>query len=258
MLSNLNNVMVSAVDADSVAAAQAMAEQLGLPFALEPAEPGLVLRLGTGRLELVQLGPVAPGPVYVDFVEGAMGHRRKHGGGRGQLVAKAVGIKKDRIPSVIDATAGLGRDSFILAQLGCQVQMIERSPVVAALLRDGMQRGEADAEVAEIIARMSLAVADASQYLSELDEDDRPDVVYVDPMHPERSKAAAVKKEMRLFRQLVGGDEDDAQLLAAALQAARKRVVVKRPRKSEAIAGPKPALVYEGKSTRFDVYLIAA
>jgi 16S rRNA (guanine1516-N2)-methyltransferase len=136
--------------------------------------------------------------------------------------------------------------------------MIERSPVVAELLTDGMQRAEQDEEVREIVARMSLLIADASDYLSELDEVERPDVVYVDPMHPERTKAAAVKKEMQLFRALVGADEDDSVLLQTALSAATKRVVVKRPRKAEAIPGPKPSLVYEGKSTRFDVYMIPA
>jgi len=237
--------------------AQALAERLGLSFGPALDEPALALRLGP-RLELLQLGPAAPGPVYVDFVEGVMGHRRRFGGGRGQLVAKAVGVKKDKIPTVIDATAGLGRDAFVLAKLGCQMQMIERSSVVAELLADGMRRAEQDDEVHEIIARMSLVVADASHYLVGLTEVERPDVVYVDPMHPQRTKAAMVKKEMQLFRALVGADEDDAALLQAALTAARKRVVVKRPRKSEVIPGPKPSLVYEGKSTRFDVYLIPA
>lgn len=249
---------MAAADHSRVAEAQTLAEHLAVPFAAEANQAGLMLRLTAERLELVQGGPDAPGPVYVDFVDGAMGHRRRYGGGRGQLVAKAVGVKKDKIPTVIDATAGLGRDAFVLAKLGCQVQMIERSAVVAALLSDGMQRAEQDEEVAEIIARMSLCVADASDYLNGLSETERPDVVYVDPMHPERTKAAAVKKEMQLFRALVGGDEDDSLLLQAALAAARKRVVVKRPRKSEAIPGPKPSLVYEGKSTRFDVYMISA
>ncbi len=258
MVGNLNNVIVTAADDSRVSEAQAIAERLVLPFAAEPNDSGLVLRLAAERLELVQIGADAPGPVYADFVEGAMGHRRRFGGGRGQLVAKAVGVKKDKIPTVIDATAGLGRDAFVLAKLGCQVQMIERSLVVAELLADGMQRGEQDDEVREIVGRMSLVVADASHYLTGLDEAERPDVVYVDPMHPERAKAAAVKKEMRLFRTLVGADADDAVLLQAALTAARKRVVVKRPRKSEVIPGPKPSLVFEGKSTRFDVYLIPA
>lgn len=244
-------------DAALLPQGQALAAELALPLVRElPAGCELLLQLTPERLQLQQPGPDAPGPVFVDFVEGAMGHRRKFGGGRGQLVAKAVGIKKGFIPDVVDATAGLGRDSFVLAQLGCQVRMIERSPVVAALLRDGMARGQHDAEVTGIIARMSLAVADAREWLLALADEQRPAVVYIDPMHPERTKSAEVKKEMKLFRQLVGGDEDDAELLQAALKAARKRVVVKRPRKAEAIAGLKPSLVMEGKSTRFDIYLI--
>ncbi|MFC1749876.1 class I SAM-dependent methyltransferase [Pseudomonadota bacterium] len=252
-----DNVCVMAMSVDEMPLAEALADSLSLAAKLyEAPSQGLALCVTAERLELRQFGPDAPGPVYVDFVEGAMGHRRRYGGGRGQLVAKAVGVKKDRIPSVVDATAGLGRDSFVLAQLGCQVAMVERSPVVAALLKDGMARAESDEEVAPIVERMSLNVADAAQWLIGLTEEQRPDVVYVDPMHPERTKAAVVKKEMRLFRELVGCDEDDAALLKAALAVARKRVVVKRPRKAVAIPGPEPSLVMEGKSTRYDIYLM--
>ncbi len=247
-------------DAIRLSEADALALELGLPLVQDPSalSPSCerVLQFTPERLQLQPLGPQASGPVYVDFVDGAMGHRRRYGGGRSQLVAKAVGIKKGFCPRVVDATAGLGRDSFILAQLGCHVQMVERSPVVAALLRDGMRRGQCDDEVATIIERLSLTVADARQWLLTLAESERPDVIYVDPMHPERIKAAEVKKEMRLFRELVGLDSDDAELLQSALAAARKRVVVKRPRKSETIAGPKPNLIMEGKSTRFDIYLL--
>lgn len=251
----MSQVAVLAAEVDLQAQAEQLARRLGLPLVAEPDASELLLRLTPQRLELVQTGPDAPGPVYVEFVGGAVGHRRRFGGGRGQLVAKAVGIKKDFIPGVIDATAGLGRDAFVLARLGCRVQMLERSPMVAELLRDGIQRAAREDEVADIVAHLSLAVGDAKCYLLNLDASQRPDVVYVDPMHPERGKAA-VKKEMRLFRRLVGGDEDDAELLQAALTAAKKRVVVKRPRKAPAIEGPKPGLVFEGKSTRFDVYLI--
>ncbi len=238
------------------AQARVLADELNLPMlSSDPNWQGLALCVSDERLELREFSDDAPGPVYVDFIGGAVGHRRRFGGGKGQLIAKAVGVKKDRIPYVVDATAGLGRDSFVLAQLGCRVQMVERSPIVAALLQDGMTRAMMDDEVAEIVGRMSLQVADAAQWLAALSEEQRPDVVYVDPMHPERTKAASVKKEMRLFRELVGGDEDDARLLEAALGAACKRVVVKRPRKAVAIDGPKPSLVMDGKSTRYDIYL---
>ena len=252
-------VQVVSLDDVSIATAQGLAHKFGLQYAAasDAQGAGLALALGTERLELRQLGEKAPGAVFVDFVEGTMGHRRRFGGGRGQLVAKAVGIKKGVIPDVIDATAGLGRDAFILAMLGCQVRMIERSPIVAALLQDGVDRGLMDEEVEPIAQRMKLTVGNAAIKLAELAEQSRPDVVYVDPMHPGRDKnSAAVKKEMKLFRQLVGADQDAAELLSAALAVATKRVVVKRPRKAEAIDGPKPSLVYDGKSTRFDVYLI--
>lgn len=234
--------------------AEALAQRLALPYVSQP-EAGVALCVTTEGIVLQQFGAGAPGPVCVDFVGGAMGHRRQFGGGRGQLVAKAVGVKKDRIPVVVDATAGLGRDSFILAQLGCQVTMLERSAIVATLLQDGLNRAAEEEELSDTIARMKLVQGDAIQWLLALGSDQQPDVVYVDPMHPERSKSALVKKEMRMFRDLVGSDSDDADLLAAAIKAAKRRVVVKRPRKAEAIAGPKPSLVMSGKSTRYDIYL---
>jgi len=252
-------VQIVSLDDAHIAPAQHLAYELGIKYAsiAEAQGTGLALALGPERLELRQLGDKAPGAVFVDFVNGTMGHRRRFGGGRGQLVAKAVGIKKGVIPDVIDATAGLGRDAFILAMLGCEVRMIERSPIVAALLQDGLDRGLRDEEVEAVARRMTLIVGNAALKLAELAEQVRPDVVYVDPMHPGRDKSsAAVKKEMKLFRQLVGADQDAAELLSAALAVAKKRVVVKRPRKAEAIEGPTPSLVYEGKSTRFDVYLI--
>lgn len=257
-MTGVSSIAVMVSDNSLLPQGQALAAELGLPLVSEASHSSvLLLQLTPERLQLRQLGLNAPGPVYVEFVEGAMGHRRRFGGGRGQLVAKAVGIKRGVIPDVVDATAGLGRDSFVLAQLGCSVRMVEYSPVVAVLLRDGMARACEDVEVAEIVERMSLAVADAKVWLLALGESERPDVVYVDPMHPERSKAAEVKKEMRLFRELVGcNDDNDAELLRAALTVARKRVVVKRPRKAAAIAGPKSSFVVEGKSTRFDIYLV--
>ncbi len=252
----MSAVYVMAMSNDEIPLARQLAESLSLTMLVyDPCWRGLALCVSATRLELRQFGPQAPGAVCVDFVEGAMGHRRRFGGGRGQLVARAVGMKKGRVPSLVDATAGLGRDAFVLAQLGCQVAMIERSPVVAALLKNGMERAARVKDVVPVIERMSLHVADATQWLNTLTEEQRPDVVYVDPMHPDRSKAAMVKKEMRLFRQLVGGDEDDNELLKAALLAARRRVVVKRPRKAQAIAGPEPDLAMSGKSTRYDVYL---
>ncbi|WP_371923673.1 class I SAM-dependent methyltransferase [Pseudomonas sp. URMO17WK12:I2] len=230
--------------------AQQWAQRLGLPL---EGEAGYALQLGEAGLQLVELGPQAPGPVRVDFVEGAVAHRRQFGGGAGQMIAKAVGIAQGIRPRVLDATAGLGRDAFVLASLGCQVDLIERQPLIGALLEDGLQRAAADAEVASIVARMRLLQGNAIELMSAW-QDEAPQVIYLDPMFPHRDKSALVKKEMRLFRPFVGDDLDAPALLQAALRLASHRVVVKRPRKAPIIEGAKPGYALEGKSSRYDIY----
>lgn len=232
-------------------AAAALAAQLGLPGADATAE--FAVQVGPDGVQLVELGPGAPGPIRVDFVAGAAAHRRLYGGGAGQMIAKAVGLQPGVRPTVLDATAGLGGDAFVLAQLGCAMTLLERQPVVAALLADGLARAAADPEVGPIVARMTLIRGNAIDTMAAW-ADEPPQVIYLDPMFPHRDKSALVKKEMRLFRPLVGDDDDAPALLAAALPLASHRVVVKRPRKAPAIAGPAPSYVLEGKSSRYDIY----
>lgn len=231
-------------------AVRLLAGELSLPVS---GAADFVLQLGGQGLQLQELGAEAAGPVRVDFVEGALAHRRQQGGGSGQMIAKAVGIQPGIRPSILDATAGLGRDAFVLAGLGCQLWLIERQPIVAALLADGMARGRQDTEVANIMQRMQLLTGNAIDLMGAW-SDEVPQVVYLDPMFPERSKTSLVKKEMRVFRPLVGDDDDAPALLAAALALASHRVVIKRPRKAPSIPGPKPGHVIEGKSSRFDIY----
>ena len=226
------------------------AARLGLPL---DGEAEFAVQLGEQGLQLAELGPQAPGPVRVDFVEGAAAHRRLFGGGSGQMIAKAVGVQGGVRPRILDATAGLGRDAFVLATLGCDVQLIERQPLIAALLEDGLQRALRDPEVAPIAARMHLRQGNAIE-LMQAWSGEAPQVIYLDPMFPHRDKSALVKKEMRLFRPLVGDDLDAPALLAAALALATHRVVVKRARKAPAIDGPKPGYSLEGKSSRYDIY----
>ncbi|EKE77405.1 class I SAM-dependent methyltransferase [Gallaecimonas xiamenensis] len=210
-----------------------------------------VLVLTEARLELRKTDEPKLGAIFVDFVEGAAAHRRKFGGGRGQAIAKAVGLKKGANPSVIDGTAGLGRDAFVLATLGCTVTLVERHPAVAALLADGLERAK-DSEVADIIGRMTLHHGPSVELLPAL----QADVVYLDPMYPHREKSALVKKEMRIFQTLVGADLDADALLAAAKAAAKYKVVVKRPDYAEPLAGVKPASSVPTKKNRFDIYPI--
>lgn len=196
-------------------------------------------------------------PLSVDFVSGKAAHRRQFGGGRGQLVAKACGLSKGVTPSIVDATAGLGRDAFVLASLGAQVLLIERVAAIAALLEDGLARALRHADTAEIAARMMLRHGDAADTLADIVANAQfdPQVIHLDPMFPHREKSALVKKEMRLFRELAGDDSDAPKLLEAALDVATHRVVVKRPRKAPPIAGPAPHHTLEGKTSRYDLYV---
>lgn len=199
------------------------------------------------------------GDILVDFCAGAAAHRRKYGGGKGQLIAKAVGVKSGIKPSVYDMTAGLGADSFVLASLGCQVTLLERNPIVHALLADGLARAnqfaeQQDEQLQQILRRMHLLSGDSIDWLNASEK--QLDVIYLDPMFPERKKSASVKKEMQVFHELVGDDADAESLLDAALRAAPKRVVVKRPRIAPGIDGKEPSYRLEGKSSRYDVYAL--
>lgn len=233
--------------------AQHWQQRLKLPE-ISVQEAAFALEVTSMGLQLRSLAPDAPGPIRVDFVEGAAAHRRQFGGGSGQMIAKAVGIQPGIRPSILDATAGLGRDAFVLASLGCVLTLIERQPLIAALLEDGLQRAQRAPQVQSIAERMQLRQDNAIECMQAWNAPP-PQVVYLDPMFPHRDKSALVKKEMQLFRPLVGDDLDAPALLAAALQLASHRVVVKRPRKAPAIEGSiTPSLTLEGKSSRYDIY----
>lgn len=213
----------------------------------------MALVLTPTHLELRKQDEPKLGGIFVDFVAGTMAHRRKFGGGRGEAVAKAIGIKKDYLPDVVDATAGLGRDAFVLASIGCNVRMVERHHVVAALLEDGLKRAYADADIGSWMQeRMTLIHASSIQALSDITP--APDVVYLDPMYPHKTKSALVKKEMRVFQSLVGADEDADSLLQPAIALAKKRVVVKRPDYAEPLDNQAAHASVTTKNHRFDIY----
>lgn len=212
----------------------------------------LLLKNSQG-LAIAKTGKGAPKPVMVDFTSGAVDHRRRFGGGKGQDIAKAVGLNKRNELTVLDATAGLGRDAFVLATLGCQVSLCERVGFVRHLLTDGLYRASLHADVYEIVSRMPFV----ANHISELTEQSQFDVVFLDPMYPHTDKSsAAAKKEMAFFRDLVGKDEDADKLLVEAKQRAIYRVVVKRPKGAPFLNQEEPTYQLEGKSGRFDVYVI--
>ncbi|OGT47108.1 MAG: hypothetical protein A3F17_02200 [Gammaproteobacteria bacterium RIFCSPHIGHO2_12_FULL_41_15] len=186
-------------------------------------------------------------PLYVDFIAGTQGHRRRFGGG--ELIIKAVGCHKKNPISILDCTAGLGRDAFVLAHAGGKVLMLERSKIIFELLQDGMQRYAASGLVR---LDWTLLQMDAIDFLQTTET--TYDVIYLDPMYPERKKSALVKKELRMIREIVGMDWDCDALFHLALEKAQKKVVVKRPKLADFLGGKKPDYQLTGKSGRFDVY----
>lgn len=216
-----------------------------------------LLRYSADGLVLKQTGETGLGSIRADFTSPTMIYRLKYGGGRRQALSRAVGLKKGRQPSVIDATAGLGRDGFILAYLGCHVHFLEKSPILAALLEDALERAALREQTAEIAKnKICFTHIDSVDFLRKLPMAHYPDVIYMDPMYPHRTKSGLVKKEMRMLRIIAGEDRDSKTLLTTALDCARNRVVLKRPRLAPVLGSTLPSHQITGKTSRFDVYLV--
>lgn len=190
--------------------------------------------------------------VFVDFCAPALSYRATSAV-KQQGLSKAVGIKGALRPRVLDATAGFGKDAYLLASQGCRVTLFERDPLVCALLRDGIARarGTSDPSLAETLARMALIEGDFLSHSA----DGEWDVVYLDPMFPESKKSARVKKDMFALQEHLGAADDGEQMWLRACEVACKRVVVKRSKSAPLISAAKPDIQYKGTSSRFDVYL---
>jgi 16S rRNA (guanine1516-N2)-methyltransferase len=205
---------------------------------------GLLLSVTPTGLKLREAGS-RTGAVTVDF-------QAKRKVGRRDLLLRAVGFKGGPL-MIVDATAGLGRDALILARAGCRVVMIERSPVLGALLADAMDRAAAT-EPATVMERMRLIVGDAREWLVALASETCPDTVCIDPMFPDEGRSALPKKEMQICRRTAGDDNDAHELLREAMKLSVRRVVVKRGLHAP-VLGREPNIRYSGRTVRFDVYL---
>lgn len=243
------------LDGDAASASpleRELASQLGLPI-VTPTEAanqsGLFLQMCAGRLVLGRLGG-REHPIFVDFVSALASPRRGP-----ELLLKAVGGGHPR-PAVVDATAGLGRDSAILLGAGYALSMIEENLVAAALLHDALQRLQRVPTCREFAENLQLVPGTAQHCLPALALEGRADVVYLDPMFAASAKSALVKKDMQLFQSLLGHGDDGSDLLEVALAVARYRVVVKRAIKAAPLAGREPTLSVRGKAVRFDVYAL--
>lgn len=213
-------------------------EALSLP-------PGLTLRRDERGLALVGAGM----ELRADLT--AMTRRLRAGALGRELLVRAARVRGTEAPTAIDATAGLGEDSLLLAAAGFSVTLFERDPVIAALLRDALERAADVPELAEAVGRMRLEETDSVTALRGLSAP--PDVVYLDPMFPERRKSAAVRKKFQLLHMLERPCEDEEALLGAALAAGPRKVVIKRPPKGPHLAGARPSYALTGKAVRYDV-----
>lgn len=242
----------------------------------------LVLKFEEGKWFFVL--PNSTAKVSIDFADIVATHRLKKINLMSELVVKAVqGRKPIAKLDVVDATAGLGRDSFMLAAAGCRVNMIERIPLLAFLLNYALLSAvNSNASGLSMAASRIRCVNANSAELFMSWKGDKPDVIYLDPMYSENNSgrnsgktsglktSAAVKKQTQLLHCLndiyirhanvdqcpvvVSNVESNIINVDRALSLATQKVVVKRAPKAEWLDGVKPSSSLMGKSVRFDVY----
>ena len=164
-----------------------------------------------------------------------------------EFLVKASKIKGVEHPVLIDATAGMGEDSMILAAAGFEVYLFEYDHAIAALLKDALRRAagipelkDAEGNSIELMAGLGI----------------EPDVVLLDPMFPARQKSALVKRKFQLLQQLEKPCTDERDLLDTALNMKPRRVVIKRPLKGPYLADIKPSYSINGKAIRYDCIVI--
>lgn len=255
-----DDVAVAPVTSTLAEQARVLSRRLDLPLlpvtvdARSVATHSLVLLITAEGLRLQLTGARAPGPVGVDFGNAAMRHRRRPGGN--ELLGRAVGVGRKSPLAVLDATAGLGRDAFVLADIGCHVTLCERNRVLAELLEAAIvsARGAGDPWLSEAAGRLELHRGDAREAGASVVPG--VDVIYLDPMFPARDKSAAVKKEMATLQALLGDDDDAAALFDWAVAQDVARVVVKRPPRAPALGGQSPSHCISGKAVRYDVVVL--
>ena len=201
-------------------------------------------------LSLCESGKNAAGPTRVDFYDAGLTLRASDSIKQQNLI-RALGLKKHPSSRILDGMAGLGKDAFLMACAGCSVQMLEKSPIVHALLKDGLER-------------LSVGMGGVSNPSLELQQADflscdynkqNFDIVYLDPMYPIAGRKSRAKKDMDRLHELVGIDTQEHRQLDKALSIAGRRVIIKRPKNAPDFAAKKPDISYRGSSSRFDVYL---
>lgn len=242
-------VAIDASDLTFQAQSHALAQKLSLPLHSQAPESVFILRYGKEGLCLYR---GVERLIHVDFSTGKAQHRQQFGGGIKQPLPRAVGLGKSATGHILDATAGLGQDAYVLATLGATVTMVEQSVVVYALLADAIERGQQDANSRDACLRMQLHHANSAAFIAQ--SDCTFDAIYMDPMYPQQGKKAAAKKGMQTLKDLLGADTMGDQILQAALQSGCPRIAVKRPKNAPWLGDIRPVGEIKSPNTRYDLY----
>ena len=233
--------------------AQQLSESLNIPLISDPQGYHVFFNLTPNHLELIALEEDGKKPcsLRVDFTTFKNLHRIKNP--HKELLIQAIKIRKKIPCTVVDATGGLGRDAFLLAAAGCEVDVFEQNSFIGALLADGLKRAALTPQTAHIGNRIRLHIQNTVKHIGELPV--APEVVYLDPMFPERAKSAKVKQNLRILRYIEGDQGKEQALFAAAWNIKPRKIVVKRPLKSIPLCEIPPTYTLKGKAIRFDVYI---
>ena len=219
-----------------------MAEHINEKPVLTESENGLCLKAGGLTLR----------PDFEDMIP-----RLRPSNLGGEIIVKAARFKNADYPLIaVDATAGLGEDSLLLAAAGFTVHMYERNPVICALLSDALKRAlvSENAAVREAASQMILHSGDSVAAMKSIDY--TPDLILLDPMFPKRQKTGLIKKKFQLLQQLENPAEDEKPLLLAAIACHPHKIIIKRPAKGPYLAGRKPSYSIRGGNIRYDCIVL--
>ncbi|CCY32946.1 MAG TPA: hypothetical protein DHW25_01775 [Blautia sp.] len=226
--------------------AEAFARRIGTEISEKPG-PKLTILFHAKGVSLTGYGLSYQG----DFEN--MLHRVTNGRLQHEMLVRAA--KSDKPGrKAIDATAGMGEDAFLLAAQGYEVTLFEQNPVIAVLLKDALRRAKKHPVLKDIASRMNLVQDNSVEGMSKLL--DPVDVIYLDPMFPARQKSSLINKKLQLIQKLEPPCSEETDLFDAAISASPSKIIVKRPLKSEFLAGRKPSYTLNGKAIRYDCYTL--
>lgn len=226
--------------------AEAFARRIGAEISEKPG-PKLTILFHAKGVSLTGYGLSYQG----DFEN--MLHRVTNGRLQHEMLIRAA--KSDKPGrKAIDATAGMGEDAFLLAAQGYEVTLFEQNPVIAVLLKDALRRAKKHPVLKDIASRMNLVQDNSVEGMSKLL--DPVDVIYLDPMFPARQKSSLINKKLQLIQKLEPPCSEETDLFDAAISASPSKIIVKRPLKSEFLAGRKPSYTLNGKAIRYDCYTL--